>query len=55
MDLEMARRNGGDKRLRRCNAAIAARQTLTDALVRDAPKKGNPRTLRAFSHDERLC
>jgi hypothetical protein len=48
MDLEMARRGGGDKQLRRFLPAKAAGNAISGALVRDAPKKGNARTTRAF-------
>jgi hypothetical protein len=48
MDLEMARRGGGDKRSRRFHAANAAGKAISGALVRDALKKGNARTTRAF-------
>jgi len=48
MDLEMAPRPGADKRARRFHAANAARNAIWRALVRDALKKGNARTTRAF-------
>jgi hypothetical protein len=48
MDLEMARRGGGDKRSRRFRAANAAGKAISGALVRDALKKGNAWTTRAF-------
>jgi hypothetical protein len=48
MDLEMARRDGKGKRLRRSHAAKAAEIAIPGALVRDALKKGNARTTRAF-------
>jgi len=48
MTSKMARRDGGDKRLRRSYAAHAAQWTPTGALVRDALKKGNAWTTRAF-------
>jgi hypothetical protein len=48
MDLEMARRGGGSKQLRRFRAAKAAENAISGALVRDALKKGNARTTRAF-------
>jgi hypothetical protein len=48
MDLEMARRGGGGKRLARFHAAKAAEIAIPGALVRDALKKGNARTTRAF-------
>jgi hypothetical protein len=48
MDLEMARRSRGSKRLRRFHAAKSGGKCDLGPLVRDALKKGNARTTRAF-------
>jgi hypothetical protein len=55
MDLEMAHRGGAGKRSRRFHAANAAAKANSGALVRDALKKGNPRTNGAFSRLKALC
>jgi hypothetical protein len=55
MDLEMAHRGGAGKRSRRFHAANAAAKANSGALVRDALKKGNPRTNGAFSRPKPLC
>jgi hypothetical protein len=55
MDLEMAHRGGAGKRSRRFHAANAAAKANSGALVRDALKKGNPRTNGAFSRLKPLC
>jgi len=55
MDLEMAHRDGAGKRSRRFHAANAAAKANSGALVRDALKKGNPRTNGAFSRLKALC
>jgi len=54
IDLEMARRDDKGKRLRRFQAAKAAEKANSGALVRDALKKGNARTTRAFQRGKTL-